>query len=175
MRFDPPLPDAKLAALRALRFGQAAKMFVAVEGRPPPSATLDVPGRWWAWTQNGPDGEPTGVAAAFAGTAGAVERLAGTRDPSAWLAELRELRPDLQPARGEALLCTWHDDQWAGRCSYSASSHSSRPDPDALAAPVGPLAFAGEYTAGEWHALMEGALRSGARAAAQVLGDAGTA
>ena len=30
------------------------------------------------------------------------------------------------------------------------------------------LAFAGEYTAGEWHALMEGALRSGARAGGEL-------
>jgi monoamine oxidase len=29
--------------------------------------------------------------------------------------------------------------------------------------------FAGEHTAGEWSALMEGALRSGERAAAEVL------
>jgi monoamine oxidase len=31
------------------------------------------------------------------------------------------------------------------------------------------LAFAGEHTAGEWHGLMEGALRSGIRAAQDVL------
>ena len=35
--------------------------------------------------------------------------------------------------------------------------------------PIGPLFFAGEHTAGEWHGLMEGALRSGRRAAEQVL------
>jgi len=33
---------------------------------------------------------------------------------------------------------------------------------------VGRLAFAGEHTAGHWHGLMEGALRSGERAAADV-------
>ena len=33
---------------------------------------------------------------------------------------------------------------------------------------MGPLHFAGEHTAGEWHALMEGALRSGYRAAAEL-------
>ena len=43
-------------------------------------------------------------------------------------------------------------------------------DDEALAAPVGPIHFAGEHTAGEWHALMEGALRSGRRAAAAIVG-----
>ena len=37
-----------------------------------------------------------------------------------------------------------------------------------LAARHGPLAFAGEHTAGAWHGLMEGALRSGMRAAGQL-------
>jgi monoamine oxidase len=42
-------------------------------------------------------------------------------------------------------------------------------DDEALAAPVGRLAFAGEHTAGEWHGLMEGALRSGQRAARELM------
>jgi monoamine oxidase len=41
-------------------------------------------------------------------------------------------------------------------------------DDAALAEPCRPLHFAGEHTAGEWHALMEGALRSGYRAAAEI-------
>jgi monoamine oxidase len=53
--------------------------------------------------------------------------------------------------------------------AYSARSLASPLDDDALAAPVGRIAFAGEHTAGEWHALMEGALRSGARAGDDVL------
>jgi monoamine oxidase len=40
-----------------------------------------------------------------------------------------------------------------------------------LARPIGPLCFCGEHTAGEWHGLMEGALRSGIRAADQALAD----
>jgi len=42
-------------------------------------------------------------------------------------------------------------------------------DDDVLAAPVGRVHFAGEHTAGSWAGLMEGALRSGARAAGEVL------
>jgi len=42
-------------------------------------------------------------------------------------------------------------------------------DTKALTRPVGVLYFAGEHTAGAWHGLMEGALRSGSRAAQQLL------
>ena len=67
------------------------------------------------------------------------------------------------------LLSTWHDDPWA-HGAYSARSRSSPLDTAELARPVGPLAFAGEHTAGDWHGLMEGALRSGLRAPSAVLG-----
>jgi monoamine oxidase len=80
---------------------------------------------------------------------------------------VRRLRPDLEYADGRPLLSTWHDDPWA-RGAYSVRTLSSPLDDEALARPVGPVAFAGEHTAGGWHALMEGALRSGRRAANQV-------
>jgi monoamine oxidase len=42
-------------------------------------------------------------------------------------------------------------------------------DEELIAAPLGRVHFAGEHTAGAWAGLMEGALRSGARAADEVL------
>jgi monoamine oxidase len=42
-------------------------------------------------------------------------------------------------------------------------------DDEIIAAPVGGVHFAGEHTAGAWAGLMEGALRSGARAAGEIL------
>jgi monoamine oxidase len=161
--FDPPLPARKVDALRAVRYGQAAKLFLPLGSPAAPSATLSVPGRFWVYTQLAPDGSPLPVAAAFAGTPAANERRADD-----WARQVRELRPDLAfDQNAEPLLSTWHDDPWAGG-AYSARSLASPLDDDALAAPVGPLAFAGEHTAGEWHGLMEGALRSGERAAADV-------
>jgi len=82
------------------------------------------------------------------------------------------VRPDLDLDLGTVLLSTWGDDPWV-RGAYSARSATSPMDTDALARPVGPLYFAGEHTAGKWHGLMEGALRSGARAAQQLLHAAG--
>jgi monoamine oxidase len=85
-----------------------------------------------------------------------------------WLAALESLRPDLELDPSEALISTWEDDPWA-RGAYSAESASSPIETEVLTRPVGPLVFAGEHTAGEWHAQMEGALRSGERAAQQLL------
>jgi monoamine oxidase len=161
--FEPPLPAWKAEALGAVRYGQAAKLFLPLAEPAEPSATLSVPGRFWVYTQLAPDGSPLPVVAAFAGSAAAIERLA-----AGWPGRVRELRPDLAVAPdAEPVLSTWHDDPWV-RAAYSARSLASPLDDGALAAPVGPLAFAGEHTAGEWHGLMEGALRSGVRAAADV-------
>ena len=49
--FDPPLPDVTMAAIAAVRYGQAAKLFVVLRTAVAPSATLSVPGRFWCFTQ----------------------------------------------------------------------------------------------------------------------------
>ncbi len=166
--FDPPLPPAKRRALADVRFGEAAKLFVRLNAPAPPSATLSVPERYWCYTQLGADGQPLPFVGAFAGTARALDALAVHDGPGRWLRSLAALRPDLALDPGEALIATWSDDRWV-RGSYSARSIGSPMDTAALVAPVGPIAFAGEHTAGEWHGLMEGGLRSGIRAARQLL------
>jgi monoamine oxidase len=162
--FDPPLADQK----PKLRYGQAAKLFVALKTPAPPSQTLSVPGRWWCYTQLGADGRPAPFVGAFAGSPDALDRLAVSSGPDCWLAELERLRPDLELDPETTLLSTWHDDPWS-RAAYSAQSCSWPIDTEAWTRAVGPLVFAGEHTAGPWHALMEGALRSGIRAAQQLL------
>jgi monoamine oxidase len=103
------------------------------------------------------------VLASFAGTMDAIEQL----PPERWKAALAELRPDLDLDGDQTLHVTWHDDPWA-RGGYSARSIASPMDDEELQRPLGCLYFAGEHTAGDWHGLMEGALRSGLRAAAQL-------
>lgn len=164
IEFDPPLPSWKQDALAAVRYGHAAKLFLPLASRAPPSQTLDVPGRFWTWTQLAPGGGPLPVASSFAGTPAALEKLGVANGPGAWAAEVRRLRPDLDYADADAVLATWPEG------AYSAHALSSPVDDEALARPVGPLSFAGEHTAGEWYALMEGALRSGIRAAGEILG-----
>jgi monoamine oxidase len=167
--FDPPLPPAKAIALAGVRYGQAAKLHVPLRSPFEPSAVLAVPDRYWTYTQLGPDGLPAGFAAAFAGTEGALERLHVGEGPEGWLEALAGLRPELDLEPEDATLTVWSDDPWT-LGAYSAPSASSPLQTEELQRSVGPLAFAGEHTAGEWHGLMEGALRSGVRAAADLRG-----
>jgi monoamine oxidase len=164
LEWDPPLPQWKHEALAAVRYGQAAKLFLPLAGPAPPSQTLSVPLRFWTWTQHGVE-----AASSFAGSPSALELLEIDHGSAKWADAVRRLRPDLEYANGSPLLQTWHDDPWA-RGAYSARTLSSPLDDEALARPVGAVSFAGEHTAGEWHALMEGALRSGLRAAGEVAG-----
>jgi monoamine oxidase len=164
IEFEPGLLPGK----DAVRYGQAAKLFVALRTPAPPSQVLSVPDRFWCYTQLGRDGEPLPFVGAFAGSPGALEALEVAAGPGRWLEALVALRPDLDLDVDRVLLSTWADDPWV-RGAYSASSATVPLDREVLAGPVGPLAFAGEHTAGGWHGLMEGALRSGVRAAQQVL------
>ncbi|HET8979611.1 MAG TPA: NAD(P)/FAD-dependent oxidoreductase [Solirubrobacteraceae bacterium] len=166
--FDPPLPDTKARALRRVRYGQAAKLFVALRAPAAPSATLSVPGRFWCYTQLAADGRPASYVAAFAGTAQALSQLEVTAGPRRWLDALAALRPDLELDGGSATLSTWADDPWV-RGAYSAPAAAAPLDDAELRRPVGRLAFAGEHTAGSEHGTMEGALRSGVRAAHDML------
>lgn len=171
IEFDPPLPAAKSAALRAVRFGQVAKLFVATRTPAAPSATMSVPDRYWCYTQLGHDGAPLPFVAAFAGSARALESLGVADGPERWLAALQRLRPELELDPESAFVSRWDDDQWV-RGGYSARSVAAPLDTAELGRRVGPIVFAGEHTAGDWHGLMEGALRSGVRAARELLSSA---
>jgi monoamine oxidase len=164
--FDPPLPDAVRNALGLVEYGHAAKLFVPLREPAPPRAVMSVPDRYWCWTATGDGDEPQPVVSAFAGSRPALDALGVDDGPGRWLDSLARLRDDLELDRDGAVLSTWEDDPWA-RAAYSTS-----PPPEVAAAverPTGPLAFAGEHTAGEHHALMEGAIRSGRRAARSLL------
>jgi monoamine oxidase len=168
--FDPPLRGPTAQALATVRYGQNAKLFVALRAPSAPSAVISVRHRFWSYTQLDASGEPAPFVTGYAGTIGAVEALAGSDDAGGWIEELAALRPELELNPEAVLLSTWHDDPWV-RGSYSAQSLSAPLRNTELATPIGPLYFAGEHTAGDWHGLMEGALRSGQRAARQLLRD----
>ena len=122
---------------------------------------MNVSERYWTWTATGDGDLPQPVVSAFAGSKPALDALEVESGPPAgsipWSASAATSR---RP--GGAVLSTWADDPWV-RAAYSTS-----PPPEVAAAteqPTGPLAFAGEHTAAEHAALMEGAIRSGRRAA----------
>ncbi len=168
VEFDPPLEGATADALREVTYGQNSKLFLRLRSPAPPSAIMSVAGHFWSYTQLGADGEPAPFVVGYTGTMSAIDALGGSEGVERWVAALLELRDDLDLDPEGALLSSWDDDPWV-RGSYSARTLSSPLRDEDLARPVGPLFFAGEHTAGEWHGLMEGALRSGRRAAEQVL------
>ncbi|MFA4966352.1 MAG: NAD(P)/FAD-dependent oxidoreductase [Thermoleophilia bacterium] len=168
-----PLPHARglLADLRvpawallleSMAMGAAAKLHVALAAAAAPSAVLDVPGRWWSWTARDASGEVAPLVHCFAGTAGGLAALRVDAGPGGWLRRLADLRTDLSLEPETALLTVWQSDPWA-LGAYSHRRPGSWPGDDETA--HGRLVLAGEWTAGEWHGLMEGAVRSGERAA----------
>lgn len=165
--FDPPLPAEKREALGRLPIATAAKLFVPLAEVPDePFATLSVPERYWAWTALGADGRVTPVVNCFAGSAAALRRLEVEDGPDTWIASLRRLRPDLALADG-AVLSTWSD-PWARGVYAATSPGMHRGDDELIARGEGRLVFCGEHTGGEHAGMMEGALRSGLRAAEAV-------
>jgi monoamine oxidase len=167
IRFEPELPRAKRDALAAVRYGHAAKLFVPLAEPHPPGAVMNVPERWWSWTATGAGDRPMPVVSCFAGSPAALERLEVDAGPGRWLESLAALRPELALEPEGAVLSTWDDDPWIG------AAYSLFPPPEltaALAEPVGPIAFAGEHIGGAFNGLMEGAIRSGRAAAADLNG-----
>jgi monoamine oxidase len=171
LEFDPPLDGATAEALRAVTYGHNSKLFIQMRRPAAPSAIMSVAGHFWTYTQLGPDGEPAPFVTGYTGTRSAVDALGGTDGVERWVAGLVALREDLDLDPESAMLSSWSEDPWV-RGAYSARTISSPLRDDDLAKPIGSLFFAGEHTAGEWHGLMEGALRSGMRAARQVLSSA---
>lgn len=163
---DPPLPTWKRDALNDVVIGHAAKLHVPLATRPKESAVMSVRDRFWCWTACGADGTVAPVLNCFAGSPPALRRLAVSAGPFRWSALAQALRPDLSLLTSSAVLTSWDDDPWA-RGGYRVDG-LARVDEAQLEAPVDALHFAGEYAAGPWSGLMEGALRSGARAAAEI-------
>jgi monoamine oxidase len=166
IRFEPALPDRLADAFATIRYGSAAKLFVPLRRPAAPSAVMSVPERYWTWTATGDGDQPQPVVSAFAGSPAALARLEVAAGHDHWLASIERLRDDLDLEPEGALLSTWSDDPWVG-AAYSTSPPAEIGA--SLEQPVGALAFAGEHAGGEFSALMEGAIRSGRRAAAALL------
>jgi monoamine oxidase len=168
LAFDPPLPPEQREAFEGLPMGVASKLAVPLEGEPDRCAIqcADLP--FWFWVADGADGRPRRVVTSFAGSELPQEGLAtGSGDPTTWLRRIVELAPELRPD-GTPVMKVWADDP-CSRGAYTAWDHlslSRRPQFERM---HGAVAFAGEHTAGDHSGTMEGALRSGRRAAAQVL------
>jgi len=171
LRFDPPLSSSRLAAIAAIPMSRAAKLAVPLHTPAAPRALISANDRIWAWT-TGADGSGGTVASSWAGSEPVLERLDVATGPARWLDALAALWPEIAPDldRGAALITDWRIDPWA-RGAYSVLPGVADERADTVrASPAPNLVFAGEHTAElEWTGTIEGALRSGRRAAAELL------
>ncbi len=169
MRFEPFLPDELAIALHELRMGVASKVAVPVDGATIPRAIQSAELPFWCWVANGAGGVRRCLTA-FAGSELAQESLAtAAGDPGPWLERLAALNPDLTVC-GTPVLKSWSLDPLT-MGAYVSWDNRSWDRMDQFRRSVGRVAFAGEHTAGpDHHGTMDGALRSGVRAAEQVLG-----
>ncbi len=167
-RVHLPLPDPQAAAIARLGQGHAAKLHLPLTRPSAPSAVMSAEHRFWTWTAAA-EGGMAPVLNCFTGSAEAVERLGVAAGAERWHGLVRGMRPDLPYAAGEPVLTHWAVDPYA-LGAYSAPPPGwTSADDEALHVPAGRVLLAGEYTAGDMGGLMEGALRSGERAAERLL------
>jgi monoamine oxidase len=172
LTFDPPLPTWKVDAWGRAGTGQAAKLHVPLreDADPVPwSAVQSVPERFWTWTATDGSGHVQPTLHCFSGSTPALDQLQVAEGPSTWAGRAASLRPELALDVDRAVVTTWADDPWAGEAYTALTVGTGADDGELLRRPVGPLFFAGEHTAGDLAGLMEGALRSGERAAQELL------
>jgi monoamine oxidase len=168
LSFDPVLPDWKMAAWERSGIGHAAKLHVPLLAPTTFGAVQSVPGRFWTWTATDESGEVQPVLHGFSGSGPALAALNVEAGAATWAERAAALRPDLALDVERAMVTTWSDDPWTREAYTALTIDVAAGDAELLPTAVGALHFAGEHTAGDWAGLMEGALRSGERAAAEI-------
>jgi monoamine oxidase len=93
-----------------------------------------------------------------------LDLLEVDRDGTTWARSVAEVRPDLDLDFDNAGTQTWADDPYA-QGIYTHVRPGDRPDDALLRERHGRLVLAGEFTDDVWSGFMEGAIRSGQRAA----------
>lgn len=183
LRFDPPLPVAKQAAIAAIGFGGDAvlnKIFLRFPHRFWPDmqdrcvALPEAPqgrGFFSNWVNAEPLlGQPVLISFASGRTAARLDREADdTVIVDIAMRSLRRMFGRRIPDPTGYQLTRWLSDPWAGGSYSYARAGSSDADRRLYAAPVGGrIFFAGEATTGEDYGTVQAALLSGQRAAQEV-------
>lgn len=165
-----PQTTRRDAILAGVIQGHAAKLHLALGAPVRTSAVMSVRGRYWTWTAFDASRAVPPVLNCFMGSREAIEKASLVHVPSQWAERVRELRPDLEILPNAPVVTTiWSEDPLA-RGAYSAHAPADlRTSPYALEEPIGDVFWAGEYAEPEYTGLMEGAIRSGERAAARVI------
>ena len=175
--FDPPLSSERRAAMAAIPIGQAAKLAVPADEPVAAAAIMSTPGRFWAYAS--PCDEVGGtVVGSWAGATPVLDLLEVDEGSTVWAREIRALWPELPALDIDAASMTvWRSDrEWTGGSYSAVTGIPDDRDRHPIGDAIGRLAFAGEHTAPrDWTATIEGAIRSGQRAAEDILDTLGDA
>ncbi len=163
---EPTLPPGVREALASLDMGAAGKLVFELADEPDPAARQSLEGPFWWWTALGEGGRARRCVMSFAAWPSTEAELAGG-GLDTWIRRLRSLDPSIE-AEWAARVVAWGSEPLAGG-AYSAVPPGAPSLLPALEPAVGRIALAGEHTAGtRWHGTLEGALRSGRRAAREI-------
>lgn len=171
IRYEPPLPEAQMAALAALGYGRITKRLLPCVARPWAGERAS----WWftdlpsqvlyepSWGQAG---QGALLTAYTAGTTYPEEGLA--------LADLDAVFPGARAAwAGQSVAKCWGDDAYSGGAYAAFGPGYLTEHGAALGRAHGRIAFAGEHLSLRNPGYMEGAVRSGQDAARYLLGRSG--
>jgi monoamine oxidase len=166
LEFVPALPPEKADAYGRLGMADITKLHVSLSERVAPDCiqTTEVP--YWAYTPAEPDGLSSIVAAGAGGPEHRSMLDIDSGNPARFRASLSEAWPELVLGH-DMLLTPWALDPWTrGAYTFHPVDWSDEAQA-ALSAPFDRLVFCGEHAAEEQ--TLEGVLRSGIRAANEVL------
>jgi len=170
MRFDPPLPPAKLDAVAAIKVGTANKVFIAVEGDPfgmPDTsyATSSAERRRVASLSFRPFGHNLVGGYLGGGLAEELELAGEAAMIEFVIGELVDMfGAGIRTHLGKAVATGWHNDPWS-RGAYSAARPGHADARAQLAEPIaGRLFFAGEACSIESFGTCHGAYLTGVAA-----------
>jgi monoamine oxidase len=176
VEIDAPLSAAKQHAIATLHYGAGSKLCVGFRGKP--WRALDASGTVlsdsafpFCWDETRMQDTEDGVITFFTG--GAEGRVLSRVDLNVQRAGLLEVLNRVFPgvrnaAKAENVLVTWADEPFAkgGYALYAPGQVTTMRGCEGE--PEGKLFFAGEHTSLEAQGYMEGAVRSGVRAAKEV-------
>ncbi|MDP3505154.1 MAG: FAD-dependent oxidoreductase [Myxococcales bacterium] len=176
VEIDAPLSPAKKAAISKLHYGAGSKLCVGFRGKPwraldASGTVLSDSGFPYCWDETRMQDTEDGVITFFTG--GYEGRVLSQVDLNVQRAGLIEVLNRVFPgvrnaAKAENVLVTWADEPFAkgGYALYAPGQVTSMRGCEGE--PEGKLFFAGEHTSLEAQGYMEGAVRSGVRAAKEV-------
>ena len=167
-----PTNERRDLAKQSLVQGHAAKLHLPLAQRPAEtSAKMSVADRYWTWTATDENGEIPAVLNGFMASYKAIERSGMFESPEPWGESVKTSRPDLEIDEDAAAIATlWSVDPFAlgGYTAHAAGKYELTPSN--LQEPIGQIYWAGEYCDDDFTGLIEGAIRSGIRAAKSALG-----